>query len=138
MSWKARQKRDLYQGILHLTNLGSKQIQKIWTLFRMDYLRRISRNKNIWRYVKKYSRIIERLRWCWAKHKIVFNRPEWKYKSQLSKLKILLITTKVHYKKCNRILNKKSKKNLKRTFYIRMIITIVLMKLMRQIKSLDS
>jgi hypothetical protein len=135
MSWKARQKSDLYLGILHLINLGSKQILKMQTPFRMDYLRRISRNKNIWRYVRKYSRIIERLRWCWARLKIVFNRPEWKYKSRLSRLKILLITIKEHCRKCNRILNKKYKKNSKRTFYIRSRITIALMKLMRQIKN---
>ena len=135
MSWKARQKSDLCQEILRLINLGSKQILKIWTIFQMDCLRRISRIKNIWRFAKKYLRIIEILRWCWARLKIVYYKPEWKYKSLLSRLKILLIITKEHYRKCNKILNRKFKKNLKRTFCIRLKIMIVLMKRMKQIKN---
>ena len=135
MSWKARQKSDHCQEILHLINLGSKQILKIWTIFQMDCLRRISRIKNIWKFAKKYLRIIEILRWCWARPKIVFYKQEWKYKSLLSRLKILLIITKEHYRKCNKILNRKFKKNLKRTFCIRLKIMIVLMKLMKQIKN---
>ena len=130
ISFKALKKKDLNQVIHLQINSGFRPILKTYWIYNLKKRRKI---RSTLKHARRSLMIIKRHSWCSSRPRTMFSRQDWKYKSQLCKLKIRLTTIKELWKKYIRISIRLFKKNLRKTFWINLIIMIAWMKVMKEI-----